>query len=86
MTVTLYGLGGLCVDAGRLTRQLLKRLCEDDLPSPKATQEHARVLLSNWQIPMYDLDLRPINVPLEKLRKEQEQMLWEEVGDAFVDY
>ncbi|MDE2757638.1 MAG: hypothetical protein OXU26_02695 [Acidobacteriota bacterium] len=74
------------VDAGRLTRQLLKRLCEDDLPSPKATQEHARVLLSNWQIPMYDLDLRPINVPLEKLRKEQEQMLWEEVGDAFVDY
>lgn len=73
-------------DAGRLKRQLLKRLCEEELPSSEATQEHAEVLLSNWQIPMYDLDLKPINVPLEKLRKEQEQMLWAEVGDGFLDY
>lgn len=74
------------IDAGCLMHQLLKRLCEEKLPSPQATQEHAEVLLSNWQIPMYDLDLRQINVPLEKLRKDQEQMLWEEVGDGFVDY
>ena len=74
------------VGAERLTRQLLKRLYEEELPSPEATQEHAEVLISNWQVPMYDLDLRPINVPVEKLRKEQEQMLWAEVGDGFVDY
>lgn len=74
------------VDARRLTRHLLERLCEEGLPSPEATPEHAKALLNNWQIPMYDLDFRPINVPLEKLKEEQERMLGAEVGDDFVDY
>ena len=67
-------------DARSLTRRLVNRLIEQDTPTLSATKEHVNTLFDLWQLPMYDLDLRPIDVPLEALKAEQENMLFAEMG------
>lgn len=63
-----------------LTRQLVNRLIEKDIPTQCATDEHVSTLVDLWQLPMYDLDFGLISVPLAELREEQERMLFEEMG------
>ena len=72
-------------DSTRLTNQLLIRLCDEKIANPELKEKHAHVLLNHWQVPMYDLDLKLIDVPLEKLKEAQRRMLWDETGD-FADY
>jgi len=63
-------------DAHRLTRELVNRLIQEELPSEKATDEHVRTLFNFWQLPMYNLDFKKIPVSLEELEEEQRRQLW----------
>lgn len=67
-------------DAQALTEKLLKRLLLETLPSEEAKQEHINRLYQDWQLPMYDFDLKRIEVSLEELQAEQERIYWNEVG------
>jgi hypothetical protein len=67
-------------DAKRLTEALLERAIGEGLPLESATQEHVDTLYHRWQTPMYLIDLRKIDVPLDELRERREAMLWAEAG------
>jgi len=67
-------------DAERLTKALIERLIVEGLPSADASQEHVDALYRHWPLPMYDVDLTPIPVTLDELKKEQERLYWAEVG------
>jgi hypothetical protein len=63
-----------------LTRALFARLDEEKLVTEAATQDHARYLMSHWQMPMYHLDFREVAVSLEELEARREASLWAEAG------
>ena len=67
-------------DARYLTRLLLDRLVEENLPTEDANQTDAKVLFKNWQLPMYDFDFSLINVSIEELNQEQDRMLYSQIG------
>lgn len=68
-----------------LTQQMLERLDAAGLISQNAEQDQLRYLYNQWQVPMYRLDFKPIQVPLEDLRAAQEAALRSEIGD-YGDY
>lgn len=47
-----------------------------------ATREHVQTLHSSWQMPMYNLDFKIIDVPLDSLLKEREECFWSEFGGS----
>ena len=63
-----------------LTRRLLNRLIEKNIPTQSATNEHIKTLYDLWQLPMYDFDLELINIPLAELKEEQKRILFTEMG------
>jgi hypothetical protein len=63
-------------DAKRLAKAVLERLIAEGLPSADASKDHVAVLYRHWPLPMYDVDLTPIHVTLDDLRKEQERLYW----------
>ena len=65
----------------KLTKQMLERLDAADLISENAEQGLLRYLYNQWQVPMYRLDFKPIQVPLEELRAAQDVALRNEIGD-----
>ncbi len=67
-------------DAQKLTELMLKRLIEADLPLEKADQKHVNALYHSWQMPMYNLEFKLIDVPLEELQSEREAMARSEYG------
>jgi hypothetical protein len=67
-------------DAERLTQHLLTRLLAEGLPSEAVTQEHAHALYRNWQMPMYNLDFKLIEVPLADLVAERDANFQAEMG------
>jgi len=68
-------------DAARLTKELLTRLINEELPSETATQDHVNLVYGSWQLPMYNLDLRELDVPLDELHRQREAMMWSEYGE-----
>lgn len=68
-----------------LTQQMLERLDAAGLISQNAEQGKLRYLYNQWQVPMYHLDFKPIQVPLEDLRAAQDAALRYEIGD-YGDY
>ena len=70
-------------EARALTQRLIKRLVNEGLPSDRAEQEHAELLISEWPLPMYHLDFGLIPVPLEDLRDEQDRLMWHEMGGNY---
>jgi len=68
-----------------LTRQMLERLHAAGAISQTAEESQLRYLYNQWQVPMYHLDFKPIQVPLEELRAAQEAALRSEIGD-YEDY
>lgn len=66
-------------DTDRLTRHLLERAVDEKLPLETATQNHVRALYQCWQLPMYMLDLRKIDVPLAALKERRDMLLWSEI-------
>ncbi len=67
-------------DADRLTQTMLERLIANNVPVPHAKQENVDVLYRYWQLPMYDIDFRSIEVSLDDLRDEQGRIMWAEAG------
>ena len=67
-------------DTRRLTEQLLKRLILEGLPSETATQEDVNILYESWQMPMYHLDFKLIDVPLAELQERRDAIMWAEAG------
>jgi hypothetical protein len=68
------------VEARRLTKELLNRAVSEGLPLDTASNDHVTTVYDAWQFPMYLMELRRIDVPLEDLRERQEAMLWAEAG------
>lgn len=67
-------------DAMELTRTLLEQMIGAGLVPETATDRQAQHLLYRWQLPMYALDFRELEVPLEDLAAEREAALWREAG------
>ena len=70
-------------EANALTRTLIERLVAEKLPADQAEQEHAQLLFAEWPLPMYHLDFRLIQVPLEDLKNEQNRLLAQEMGGDY---
>lgn len=73
-------------EAQRLVRLMLDRLDEVGLPQQHVTQGHVASLLTNWQLPMYDLDFDLIKISLEDLEAERDAAYWSEVGVGWSEY
>jgi hypothetical protein len=69
----------------RLTHQMLERLSAAGLISQKAEPDKFYYLYDQWQVPMYRLDFKAIQVPLTDLRAAREAALYSEIGD-YGDY
>lgn len=67
-------------DSRRLTGELFDRLDAEKLVTEAATERHASVLVSDWQMPMYNLDFREMPMKLTDLKAQQDSMLWAEIG------
>lgn len=63
----------------QLTQGMLQQLSEARLVSDAFEEPHARTLYNNWQIPMYALDFRETEIPLEALEARREGAFWNEV-------
>lgn len=64
----------------RLTQELVERAIAEQLPLETAENHHVQTLYEGWQIPMYLLDLRKIDVPMDELQGQRDAMLWAEIG------
>lgn len=62
--------------ATRLVQETLERLIAADLPSAEATEEDARTLYREWQMPMYAIDAKPLPADLADLQAEQRAHLY----------
>jgi hypothetical protein len=66
--------------AQALSKELLERVVAEGLPGENAENRHVSSLYDAWQLPMYDFDLKRIEVSLEELRSEQDRILWNDIG------
>ena len=57
--------------ASELTATTLNLYIDEGIVLEEATDEDVSMVQMAWQMPMYDLDFKPINVPLEELIAEQ---------------
>ena len=64
----------------KLTLELLSALEAADLTTDAAREEQLGVLCGHWQLPMYCIDLKRIDVPLAELQSERDANLWAEAG------
>jgi hypothetical protein len=51
-----------------------------DLVSEAACEQQLHVLYHRWQLPMYHIDLKQIEVPLDELQAERDANFWSEAG------
>ena len=49
----------------------MKRLIKNELLSKDVTEDHIRALFNFWQLPMYNLDFKMIEVPIAELEDER---------------
>ena len=64
----------------QLTEAMFEQLSDARLLSDAFADAHGHTLYSNWQIPMYALDFREVEIPLEDLEARREAAFWSEVG------
>lgn len=63
-----------------VTQALLLRVQDKGLIQEDASDEDVDCLYRNWPFPMWDFDLRLIEVPLEDLEAERDENLWWEMN------
>jgi hypothetical protein len=63
-----------------LTYEMLKALERAGLISEAARDEQLDALYFRWQLPMYHIDFKRIEVPLAELQAERDAKFWSEVG------
>lgn len=73
-------------DAERLTEALLTQLADEQLITDSVSDTHIREVYSAWQLPMYNLDFKLLDIPMEDLEKERDALLWAEAGYRHDDY
>jgi len=61
-------------DAQGLTEAMLRRLIDLGLPSDRATDNDVSQVY-RWQMPMYNLDLSPIEVPMDELQRQRDAII-----------
>jgi|ERR1043166_4552623 hypothetical protein len=61
-------------DAQRLTKAMLSRIIDLGLPSDSATDKDVSQIY-RWQMPMYNLDLSPIEVPMDELQRQRDAIV-----------
>lgn len=66
-----------------LTSDMVDRLNAAGLILPSAKQEQLRWIYQSWQVPMYRIDFRRIEVTLEELKALQDAQLYAEMGDQY---
>ncbi|MCH7775912.1 MAG: hypothetical protein IH878_05140 [Gemmatimonadetes bacterium] len=67
-------------DTERLTKEMLLALEKAGLITEAAREEQVGVLYDRWQLPMYRIDFKRIEVPLAELQAERDANFWSEVG------
>ncbi|MER9592987.1 hypothetical protein NKI94_30200 [Mesorhizobium australicum] len=73
-------------ESSKLTFEMLVSLDGDKLIPEAATKEHASHLMHRWQLPMYQLDFKRLEVSLEELKKQRDANFWAEAGYDERDY
>lgn len=68
-------------EARGLTRKMLERIVQEHLQSDAATSDHIGRIYNAWQMPMYNLEFKMTDVPLEELERERQALMWAEIGD-----
>jgi hypothetical protein len=61
-----------------LIRATIEGLAAQGLVSEAATNDDVQTLYRGWQMPMYDLDFKLIEIPLTDLQEDQERYLYRE--------
>ena len=69
-----------CSDSERLTYEMLMALEKTGLSTKAAREEEVGILYHHWQLPMYRIDFKRIEVPLAELQAERDANFWSEVG------
>lgn len=64
----------------QLTQAMFEQLSDARLISDAFADAHGHTLYNNWQIPMYALDFREVEIPLEDLEARREAAFRSEVG------
>lgn len=64
----------------QLTRAMFEQLSDARLVSDAFADAHGHTLDNNWQMPMYSIDFREVEIPLEVLEARREAAFWSEVG------
>jgi len=64
-------------DGERLTELMLRRIIDLGLPSGSATDKDVSQIY-RWQMPMYHLDLSPIDVPMDELQRRRDVIVPDE--------
>jgi hypothetical protein len=67
-------------DSDALIKETLGLLIARKLPKGSAEQSDVGTIYNGWQFPMYNLNLRPIEVSLEELQEERDTILWNEMS------
>jgi|TARA_R100000365_G_C2740034_1_gene68770 hypothetical protein len=67
--------------ARRLTREMLEKLDAAGLITDAAIEGQIGILSNDWQLPMYRINFKRIEVSLDDLRREQDAAMWAEFGD-----
>lgn len=67
-------------EAVAISKALLLRIQDEGLIDEDATEEDVGRLYREWPFPMWDFDLRSIEVPLETLEEERDANLWWETS------
>jgi hypothetical protein len=69
-----------------LISETIYRLDVAGLVLPAASHERVRWLYQSWQVPMYRIDFKRIEVTLEELKAAQDSALYAEMGIDYGDY
>ena len=73
-------------ESSKLAHEMLVSLDGQKLIPQDATNEHASHLMHRWQLPMYQLDFKRLEVSLEELKAQRDANLWAEAGYEERDY
>jgi hypothetical protein len=68
------------IDIEELTHKMLVALHQAGLIAEAANERQLGLLYGRWQLPMYNIDFKRIEMPLEALQSERDANLWSAAG------
>ncbi|RUV67246.1 hypothetical protein EOA50_29680 [Mesorhizobium sp. M1A.F.Ca.IN.020.30.1.1] len=67
-------------EADRLSHEMALALQTTGLITEQANEDQLGYLYRSWQLPMYRMDFKRIEVPLDELKDQRDANFWSEVG------